>query len=489
MRQMALLALLCTACSSLAAPKKQHNEYELAQRELQSVKSVYETEQGVLRRTVDERWARRQEQVERKTALQQSVERTQAEIERLYSEIARIREEMLLRENSLHRTTAALEQAKQTYDGVSLVLKDVLRKEEDAARIAFPLGQRQRSLRVQELMRDAQNNSAVTPRSLAMLQRYVLDNLRRQATSEIVNETILLDDHSAREAPVVRLGTVLACGVDDSGTAYYLGYSAHNVAAPFEWVRLTDGDAARNLVGSMPRWMTAGAIDGELFVDVLQNAYSDQLLGIERKTAVSAVWDFVKAGGVVMIPLGLICLWAIVLFINRLIVYSMAHSRDNRFIDAAIEFLNQKNHGEAQAFARQSNGVLARILTTCLAHSKWKRPVAEKAVKELLLAEIPALDKYLDTLAVLAGAAPLLGLLGTVTGMIGMFEAITRFGTGDPKLLAGGISEALITTEVGLAIAIPVLLVHNFLRNRRNHIQADMEMYAMRILNRLWPED
>jgi biopolymer transport protein ExbB len=88
----------------------------------------------------------------------------------------------------------------------------------------------------------------------------------------------------------------------------------------------------------------------------------------------------------------------------------------------------------------------------------------------------------------LAGAAPLLGLLGTITGMIRMFESITRFGTGDPKLLAGDISEALITTEVGLAIAIPTLLVHNFLRNRRNHIQADMEMYAVRILNRLWPE-
>jgi len=129
------------------------------------------------------------------------------------------------------------------------------------------------------------------------------------------------------------------------------------------------------------------------------------------------------------------------------------------------------------------------VLDTCLKQSKWKRIAAEKSIKELLLTEVPQLDKHLATLAVLAGAAPLLGLLGTVTGMIRMFEAITKFGTGDPKLLAGGISEALITTEVGLAIAIPLLLIHNFLRNRRNHIQSDMEMYAMRILNRLWPEE
>jgi biopolymer transport protein ExbB len=151
--------------------------------------------------------------------------------------------------------------------------------------------------------------------------------------------------------------------------------------------------------------------------------------------------------------------------------------------------LNRKQKQEAKNLAGYSKGVLARILNTCLDHAKWKRPVAEKAVKELLLAEVPVLDKHLDTLAVIAGAAPLLGLLGTVTGMISMFESITSFGTGDPKLLAGGISEALVTTEVGLAIAIPVLLIHNFLRNRRNHIQADMEMYAMRILNRLWTEE
>ena len=73
--------------------------------------------------------------------------------------------------------------------------------------------------------------------------------------------------------------------------------------------------------------------------------------------------------------------------------------------------------------------------------------------------------------------------------MIKLFEVITSYGTGDPKILAAGISEALITTEVGLIIAIPVMIIHNFLRNRADDILTATEKHAMRILNRLWPED
>jgi biopolymer transport protein ExbB len=72
--------------------------------------------------------------------------------------------------------------------------------------------------------------------------------------------------------------------------------------------------------------------------------------------------------------------------------------------------------------------------------------------------------------------------------MITLFEVITHYGTSDPKILAGGISEALITTQAGLSIAIPILLIHNFLRNQSLHIHAEMEKHAVRILNRLWPE-
>lgn len=187
-----------------------------------------------------------------------------------------------------------------------------------------------------------------------------------------------------------------------------------------------------------------------------------------------------------MIPLAVIVLWAVFLIITRLIYFTCSHNHDYRFIHHALDLLEKDKVEEAQNYAKKEKGGLARILQTCIEHSRWTRDAAERAVKELLLKEFPKLDKHLDTLAALAGAAPLLGLLGTVTGMIRMFEAITKFGTADPQLLAGGISEALVTTLAGLSIAIPLLLLHTLLSNTRNRIQSDMEHYAMSILNRLW---
>ena len=82
-----------------------------------------------------------------------------------------------------------------------------------------------------------------------------------------------------------------------------------------------------------------------------------------------------------------------------------------------------------------------------------------------------------------------MGLLGTISGMINLFSAVTYHGTGDPKFLAGGISEALITAKTGLAIAIPVLFIHDYLRNRKDQIQADIEAYSVHVINRLWPKE
>ena len=92
-------------------------------------------------------------------------------------------------------------------------------------------------------------------------------------------------------------------------------------------------------------------------------------------------------------------------------------------------------------------------------------------------------------LAVFGAVAPLLGLLGTVTGMIETFRVITLHGTGDPKLMSGGISEALITTELGLAVAIPIMLLHTVLSRRVDHVIGDMEKQAVHLTNIMAPEE
>jgi biopolymer transport protein ExbB len=180
-------------------------------------------------------------------------------------------------------------------------------------------------------------------------------------------------------------------------------------------------------------------------------------------------------------------LWALFLIINRWFFYYTGHRRNNRLLKRVIHLLSRKNIGDAQKLVEKKRGLGAGIVKLCLNLKEQDRHTAEQAVEEYFLKENPRLDRCLDTISVLAGAAPLLGLLGTVTGMIRLFDVITQVGTGDPKMMAGGISEALITTECGLAIAIPLVLIHNWLRSRRNLLVSDAEMYAVQILNRLWP--
>jgi biopolymer transport protein ExbB len=102
---------------------------------------------------------------------------------------------------------------------------------------------------------------------------------------------------------------------------------------------------------------------------------------------------------------------------------------------------------------------------------------------EAILRELPRLERGLSMLAIFGAVAPLLGLLGTVTGMIDTFRVITLFGTGDPKLMSGGISEALITTEIGLAVAIPIMLLYTFLRRKVDGIVGEMEEKAVGLSN------
>ncbi len=107
----------------------------------------------------------------------------------------------------------------------------------------------------------------------------------------------------------------------------------------------------------------------------------------------------------------------------------------------------------------------------------------EDIVHEAILQESRPLDRFGAIIMVTATASPLLGLLGTVTGMITTFDVITEFGTGDPKMLSGGISIALVTTELGLVVAIPALMLGTLLNAWARNIRRDMEHSALRIIN------
>ncbi len=100
--------------------------------------------------------------------------------------------------------------------------------------------------------------------------------------------------------------------------------------------------------------------------------------------------------------------------------------------------------------------------------------------------EIPRLERFLSTLGMLAAISPLLGLLGTVTGMINTFHVITWYGAGDPRMMSGGISEALVTTMLGLSAAIPIMMCHTLLSRKVENVIARMEEKAVAFVNTIF---
>jgi biopolymer transport protein ExbB len=128
------------------------------------------------------------------------------------------------------------------------------------------------------------------------------------------------------------------------------------------------------------------------------------------------------------------------------------------------------------------NSPLGQLLAVGLANRHESRDVIKESIEDCGRHVVHELERYLGPLGTIAAISPLLGLLGTVIGMIKVFAAITANGVGNPGVLAGGISEALITTAAGLSVAIPALIAYRYLRGRIDGLVVEMEKETMRFL-------
>lgn len=186
--------------------------------------------------------------------------------------------------------------------------------------------------------------------------------------------------------------------------------------------------------------------------------------------------EWLEAGGFLVWPIVIIAAVAILLAIERLYCLGRIPTRTDRLMEQ-LKGLAEKGHWEkGRKLCEQHPRIpTCNVLRAELDHPGAKKEVLQNALEESILKELPRLERFLTTLSVLAAVAPLLGLLGTVTGMIHTFQGITVFGTSDPRMMSGGISEALITTQLGLAVAIPIMIAHHFFDRRVEKIVGDME--------------
>ena len=193
--------------------------------------------------------------------------------------------------------------------------------------------------------------------------------------------------------------------------------------------------------------------------------------------------DLFYKGGPLMYPILLCSVLALAIFIERLWTF-WGLQRGAVNLSLEVETLVRNNHVvEALAICQSRRTMLSSIFSVALNAAGRPRGHVKTLVEEVGSRYSSTLDRYLGLLGTIATITPLLGLLGTVLGMIRAFNQLSLHGVGSPATLGGGISEALITTATGLAVAIPTILLHKYLTSRADNLSDRLEIYAMQMVD------
>jgi biopolymer transport protein ExbB len=194
------------------------------------------------------------------------------------------------------------------------------------------------------------------------------------------------------------------------------------------------------------------------------------------------MFEIVKAGGIMMGPIILASIVTAAIFLERLWTLQTKRVLPAELTEKVWRWVEQQQIQDKHIAALQQNSPLGKILAAGLANRYRDRAVIRESIEDTGRHVVHELDRFIGTLGTIASLTPLMGLLGTVLGMIRTFNAITTAGIGNPASLAGGIAEALITTAAGLTVAIPALLAYKYLRGRVQALVVQMEKEAMKLI-------
>lgn len=193
--------------------------------------------------------------------------------------------------------------------------------------------------------------------------------------------------------------------------------------------------------------------------------------------------EFIIKGGPVMVPLLLCSVISLSIIVERFL--SLRRTRILRYdvLQRIEELLRDRKIPEASTLCKRYPSSMTRILLAAILNHDKSRQEIKEIIEDAGRQEMPVLERYLTILGTIASISVLLGLLGTVSGMIRTFNAIAALGYGHPEALAAGISEALVATATGLAIAIPTLVMYNYFTSKTDSLVIEMEKNSLRMLS------
>lgn len=194
------------------------------------------------------------------------------------------------------------------------------------------------------------------------------------------------------------------------------------------------------------------------------------------------MFELIKAGGWLMLPIIACSVVAFAIVVERLWALRRSRVIPRRLVLEIWQWLKSGRLNEDRIEVLREGSPLGRVLAAGLANRSHSREVMKEAIEETGRHAAHELDRFLNTLGTIAAITPLLGLLGTVIGMIEVFSVITDVGVGSPGELAGGISKALITTAAGISIAVPSLIFYRFFRGRVDELVLEMEQESIKLV-------
>ena len=194
------------------------------------------------------------------------------------------------------------------------------------------------------------------------------------------------------------------------------------------------------------------------------------------------MFEMVTAGGWLMVPIILCSIVALAIVGERFWALQQNKITPPNLVAQVWQLHKNQELDARHIQLLRSSSPLGRILAGGLINLHHDREVMKESIEEAGRQVIPELERFLNTLGTIASISPLLGLLGTVIGMIKVFTAITTLGVGDPAVLAGGISQALITTAAGLTVAIPSLMFYRYFRGKVHKLVIAMEGEALKLV-------
>jgi biopolymer transport protein ExbB len=197
------------------------------------------------------------------------------------------------------------------------------------------------------------------------------------------------------------------------------------------------------------------------------------------------VFELVKSGGWLMLPIILCSIAVVAICIERFLALNPKKISPPETLGEVWGWIKNSQLDAEKLKTLKNSSPLGRILAAGLSNSRHGRDVMKESIQEAASHVIHDLERYLNTLGTIAAISPLLGLLGTVIGMIKVFTAIMLQGTGNAGVLAGGISEALITTATGLTVAIPALIMHRFYSRRIDSVVITLEQETIKLVDAL----